>query len=627
VYTSFALEVAKYALHYYDDYFGIHYPLKKLDLIGVPNFEAGAMENFGAITFRETDLLVDPKTASLESEMNAALDITHEMAHQWFGDLVTMNWWDNIWLNEGFATWMENKPVAAMHPEWNIPQVVASNEQSTLNIDAQPTTRPIRASANTPAEINQMFDSIAYGKASDVLLTVENYLGPEMFRKGVHAYLAAHEYGNATAQDFWNAQTETSHKPVDKIMESLVVQPGVPILEFGAPADGKVSDTQSRFYLSPSIAPNPDQKWTLPVCFKTAAASQDCELLTPETVSLKAPPDGLFFANSGGKGYYRSAYAPPQYKALVDQVESGLTPPERISLVGNEWAQVRANKATVGDFLGLVEALKSDSDAEVVSLAFSGLAGVDDQLASTKQERDTLAAWIRSNFAPEYAKLGAPETDDSPNKRELRAALLSLLGYRGDDPEIVAQAHRIADQYLANPAAVEPTLAQAALGVAAENGDSALFDKLQNVYETSHDPILQEEALFLLAQFTNRDLLHRALEYAVSSKVRNQDSAILLAIALEIPENRDQAWQFIKTHWDQVHAQLTESSGSYVVGATGYFCSDEAHSNVQSFFSDHPVTAANVALKHALERIDECVEFRKLQGPNLTSWAPAQPGM
>ncbi len=346
--------------------------------------------------------------------MNAALAITHEMAHQWFGDLVTMQWWDNIWLNEGFATWMENKPVAAMHPEWNIPQVVAGDEQNTLNVDAQPTTRAIRATADTPEEINQMFDGIAYGKASDVLLTVENYLGAETFRKGVHAYLSAHEYGNATAQDFWNAQTETSHKPVDKIMESLVAQPGEPILEFGVPADGKVPVAQTRFFLSPSITPNPDQKWTLPVCFTAASASQDCELLTPETASLKAPPDGLFFANAGGKGYYRSAYAPQQYAALVDQVESGLTPPERISLVGDEWAQVRANKATVGDFLGLVEALKSDSDAEVVSLAFSGLAGVDDQLASSKQERDTLAAWIRRNFAPNMRSSVLPSRTTRP---------------------------------------------------------------------------------------------------------------------------------------------------------------------------------------------------------------------
>ena len=167
------------------------------------------------------------------------IDIAHEMAHQWFGDLVTMQWWNNIWLNEGFATWMENKPIAAMYPEWHIDQLVASGENSTLNLDAQPTTRAIRAKADTREEIEQMFDGISYGKASDVLLEVENYLGPETFRKGVHAYLSAHLYWNATAEDFWNAQTATSHKPVDKIMESLVAQPGEPLLTFGEPATGR----------------------------------------------------------------------------------------------------------------------------------------------------------------------------------------------------------------------------------------------------------------------------------------------------------------------------------------------------------------------------------------------------
>ncbi len=272
--APFALDVAKFALHYYDTYFDIHFPLKKLDFIGIPDFEAGAMENFGAITFREDALLVDPKTASLQTQVDAAIDISHEMAHQWFGDLVTLKWWDNVWLNEGFATWMENKPVAAMFPEWEIPQLVATEEERTLNIDAQPTTRAIHAKADTPEEINQAFDGIAYGKAGDVLLTVENYLGEETFRKGVHAYLTAHEYGNATAEDFWSAQTSTSHKPVDQIMESLVAQPGVPILTFGAPTDGKVSVEQQRFFLSPGVTSNPERNWTLPVFVSRRKARQ-----------------------------------------------------------------------------------------------------------------------------------------------------------------------------------------------------------------------------------------------------------------------------------------------------------------------------------------------------------------
>jgi len=623
-YTSFALGVAKFALHYYDDYFGIHFPLKKLDLIGIPDFEAGAMENFGAITFRESDLLVDPKTASLGAQENVARDIAHEMAHQWFGDLVTMQWWNNIWLNEGFATWMENKPVAAMHPEWNIPQLVAANEQQTLNVDAQPTTRPIRANASTPAEINQLFDSIAYGKASDVLLTVENYLGEETFRKGVHAYLAAHEYGNATAQDFWNAQTAVSHKPVDKIMESLVVQPGVPGLTFGDPANGEVPVAQTRFFLSPSMKPNPEQKWTLPVCFKTDSASPDCELLTPSSSSLHIPATSLFFANAGGKGYYRSAYAPAQYNALVDQVETGLTPSERISLIGDEWAQVRDNKATVGDFLHLAAALKTDSDAEVLSTAFGSLAAIDDQLASTREERDGFDHWVRKNFASAYDGLGPPSPADSPNKRQVRAQLLELLGFHSDDPEIIGQARKIAAKFLSDPASVDATLGHAALAVAAQNGDAALFDQLEETYQTSQDPGLAETALRMLVEFQNPALLKRALEYSVSGKVRNQDSAIQLDIALEIPENRDEAWHFIKAHWNQVHAQLTEDSGSYIVDAAGSFCSAQDYNDVKSFFDSHHVAAANVALKHALEHIDECAEFRRDQEPKLKSWLAAQ---
>ncbi len=289
--TPYGLDVAKYMLHYYNNYFGIPYPLKKLDLIALPDFEAGAMENFGAITYRETDLLIDPKSASVYSKKEVALVIAHEMAHQWFGDLVTMQWWDNIWLNEGFATWMENKAVAHMHPEWNIDQVVAEGVNDSLNLDAQPTTRAIRAKANTPDEINQMFDGISYGKAGAVLSTVENYLGEETFRQGVHDYLSAHLYANATAEDFWNAQTATSHKPVDKIMESLVTQSGAPILTFGRPAHGsprRVSVTQKRFYLSPEIHSDPAQKWTLPVCFKTEEG-QTCDLLSPKTSHLTAP--------------------------------------------------------------------------------------------------------------------------------------------------------------------------------------------------------------------------------------------------------------------------------------------------------------------------------------------------
>jgi aminopeptidase N/puromycin-sensitive aminopeptidase len=621
--TNYGIDVAKYVLHYYNDYFGIRYPLPKLDLIGLPDFEAGAMENFGAITYRETALLIDPKNASVGAKKGVAEVIAHEMAHQWFGDLVTMQWWDNIWLNEGFATWMETKPVAAMHPEWNIDQEEAAELNGVLDLDAQPTTRAIRARADTREEIEQMFDGISYGKAGAVLNMVENYLGKETFRKGVHNYLAAHEYSNATAEDFWGAQTATSHKPVDKIMESLVANPGAPILTFGDPASAKVDVAQRRFFLSPSITPDSSQKWTIPVCFKSAAG-QDCELLDPNTASLNVPAGSLFFANAGGRGYYRSAYPADKYAEIVKQMETGLKPTERIDVIGDEWAQVRANKATVGDYLNLVEAVRSDENAQVLSTSLESVNAIYDRVAATPEEHDAISAWLRKNFSSAYAKLGPSTPQDSPNNRELRAALFRELGAYAKDPAVLAESKTIAEKYLNDPSSVDATLGQTALSVAARNGDSELFDKLLHVYETSNVPELQDGALRLLAFFENPELAQRAMEYAISGKVRNQDAAIQLAIALQMPATRDQAWKFIQDHWDAVHALLTPEMGGELVGSTSTFCSEQARDDIQQFFASHKVASADQAVKHSVERINGCIEFRNLQEGNLKTWLGSQ---
>ncbi|HEU4636634.1 MAG TPA: M1 family aminopeptidase, partial [Edaphobacter sp.] len=334
--TKFAVESAEYILPFYDKYFGIKYPMPKLDMVALPDFEAGAMENFGCITYRETDLLVDEKTSPIPAKKRVAIVVAHEMAHQWFGDMVTMQWWNNLWLNEGFASWMESKPVAKWKPEWDFPQDDARDLDATLNLDSQKTTRTIRARAETPDEINEMFDGIAYGKAGAVLGMVENYLGEETFRQGVHNYLAAHLYANATAEDFWNAQTSTSHKPVDRIMQSFVTQPGVPLLTFSDATGSDVPVQQSRFFLAGTAA-DTTQRWTLPVCIKTSGKS-DCTVVTPEQNTIPLPQSdaaSFFFANAGAKGYYRTAYTTPQLKAIVANVETALNPQERIDLIGD----------------------------------------------------------------------------------------------------------------------------------------------------------------------------------------------------------------------------------------------------------------------------------------------------
>ncbi len=615
---KYAVSAAEFVLHYYDTYFGIKYPMPKLDMIAIPDFEAGAMENFGAITYRETDLLIDEKTVSDGAKEEVALVVAHEMAHQWFGDMVTMDWWNNIWLNEGFATWMENKAAAAWHPEWKISQSVAADLNSTLNLDAARTTRTIRATADTPDEINEMFDGITYNKGGAVLGMVESWLGEETFRQGVHNYLSAHLYGNATAEDFWNAQTANSHQPVDKIMASLIAQPGVPGITFAAPSDGKVAVSQTRFFLSPSAKGDGPQVWSLPVCFKTAGA-KDCQVLSSAQQTLPAPAAAFFYANAGGKGYYRSTYPADVYAKLVANVETGLTPEERISVIGDEWAQVRADKQPVGAYLDLVAAVKDDASPSVVSSALSAVGAVKSRIASTDAEVAALNAWIRKTFQPALAKLGPPSASDTVEQRELRATLFGTLG-GAKDPEVIAQAKAIAQKYLADPTSVDTTLAQTALGIAAVNGDAAFFDQLQKTYETSTNPQLQEGALYRLAFFKDPALEKRELDYTLSGKVRNQDSARMLAIPLGSNDTRDLAWQYIQQNWDKVTAQLTKWSVGAIAGSTGSFCDAASRDQAVAFFATHKVEGSERALKRAVDQINDCIELRANQDGNLKQW-------
>ena len=588
--TKFALESAKYVLHYYNTYFGIKYPMPKLDMVALPDFEAGAMENFGCITYRETDLLVDSKTGNIPEKKRVAVVVAHEMAHQWFGDMVTMQWWDNLWLNEGFATWMETKPLAEWKPEWNYPQDDAQDLDQTLNLDAQKTTRTIRATANTPDEINEMFDGIAYGKAGAVIGMVEHYIGKEAFRQGVHNYLQAHLYANATAEDFWSAQTANSHLPVDKIMSSFVTQPGVPLLTLSERQANGVPVAQRRFFLSSTTAAGaadaklaatdgksqPDQRWTVPVCLKTSD-KPICRVLTPEDSSIPIPMDvgvPMLYANAGGKGYYRTLYTPQQYSAIVAKAETALTPPERIGLLGDRWALVRSGKASVGGYLDLVLALKQDPNAAVLDLAHRQLEKVDSDIA-TDEDRAEFAAVVRRQFGPVYAALGSPVKGEPFDRQQLRGTLFEMLG-AAQDPTVLAQAQQLTTRVFAvdnkKDKTLDATLSDSAVLVSASNGDSALYDKLLAVSRNSGDPGEKTDALRTLGRFRDPALVKRTLDYLVSGEVRNQDTWIVLVALLRDRATRDQTWEYMQQNWDKVHAQLTVSSGAEVVRATGNFC-------------------------------------------------------
>lgn len=619
---AYALKGAEFFLHYYDTYFGIKYPMPKLDMIGIPDFEAGAMENFGAITYRESVFLIDDKTASPNAKKTVATDVAHEMAHQWFGDMVTMKWWNNLWLNEGFATWMESKAVSAWKPQWNLSQDEALDQDGVLNYDAGKVTRAIRAKANTPDEINEMFDGISYQKGGAVLAMTENYETPEVFRKGVHNYLEAHMYGNATAEDFWNAQTQASGKPIDKVMDSFITEPGVPLLTFSSPKGGLTEVSQQRFFLDPETHADHPQTWTVPVCFRTAGDPR-CELLTSAQQKLSVPETDFFFANANDRGYYRTLYDPADYNKILSVAETRLSPAVRIGFAGNEWALMRSGRSGIGNVLDLAEVLRNDPNAGVIKNLAGSIDATDERIA-TPEDRTKLAAWVRQEFRPSYDRVKEISPSDSVEKKQLRATLFGVLGEIGRDPQIIAQAKELTNKYIADQASVEPSLVRPAVTIATENGDSHLFDQLQQLSKASNDPDVKDTALIALANFHDPALVRRALDYATSGQVRNQDSVFLFVVAMRSRDTRSVAWDYIQKNWDKVHAQLTTTMGGYLVGSTGSFCSADKAQEVQTFFTKHPVAAAARSLQKATDAIHDCTVLRATQQQNLADWLTKQ---
>ena len=620
---KFAVTAAEYIMHYYDQYFGIKYPFGKLDLIAIPDFEAGAMENAGAITYRETAMLLDPKIATVDNYQNVAGVVAHEMAHQWFGDLVTMKWWDNLWLNEGFATWMSSKPLEEWKPEWHVKLDEVAGTSQTLTLDAMKTTRPIRAKAETPAEINQLFDGIAYGKAASVLRMVEYFVGPELFRKGIQNYLHAHSYGNATAEDFWNAITQSSRKPADKIMSSFVVQPGEPLLHVSED-NGQLTVSQERFFSDRSLLGTAQQVWTVPFCVGPAqsgtAANPSCFLMTQRAQEFKNPVTGTTFANAGAHGYYRTEYDDPMRQQLTKDLEHGLAPGERISLIGDEWALAQVGKLSVSNFLDLIAELRTERSRTIWREVLDRLEYVNDKLVND-QDRENFRQFVRNLLNPVYADLSqSASASNDPEQKALRADVFGTLGLIGREPKVLAEAKQVTEKFLQDPTSVDPLLAREALPVAASAGDEALFNQIVAKLKGTTDQTLRDRYMAALEHFEKPDLVQKALELGVSDVIRNQDSTAYISRFLQNPATRNEAWKFIQTHWKQVEGTFTTSSGSRLVASTGEFCDASTVENVKTFFSVHTVPASDRALHQALERINSCADLRRLQESNLQSW-------
>jgi puromycin-sensitive aminopeptidase len=626
--TSYALEVGAFCLRHFADYYGIAYPGDKLDLVAVPDFAFGAMENLGCVTFREILLLVDPATTTQAELLNVTDVINHELAHMWFGDLVTMKWWNGIWLNEAFATFMEMHATDAFRPEWDRWVTFGLSRTAAFDTDALKSTRPIEYPVVSPAEAEGMFDILTYEKGAAVVRMLEQYLGPDEFREGIRSYLTANAYGNTETTDLWDAIEEATGEPVRRIMDSWIFQGGFPVITVELFHDGSmVRFSQQRLgYLGdlgegdapPTVEQDPSL-WSVPLIFSQRSSRDG--VVTFEKVLLEGPsidvelvePVEWILANTEGTGFYRVRYAPDLLAALVAHAHRDLSAIERYGLVDDVWAGVLAGDLSAHDFLDVAEAFGSETDLSVWQRLVAGLGAVDRLVDG--QARETLRARVRALLAPALERLGdEPVQGESDRDRALRGVLFEALGTLGHDPDALARARAL----LARDEAPDPALLAAAVNVVAASGTSADFDDFVARMKAAANPQQEQRYLYALADFPTAELAGRLLAMSLTDEVRTQNAALLLRRALV---NRDQgpvAWRFVVDQWEELNGRLPSNSIARMLEGIRSLSAPELAPRVFAFFEEHEVPQGDKILAQHLERLEVNVALRARESERLT---------
>jgi len=640
---SYALLSAENILKFYDTYYTIKYPYQKLDVIAFPDFSAGAMENIAAITYRETLLTIDDKNASVDAHQAVVGVLAHEMAHMWFGDLVTMKWWDDIWLNEGFATWMSYKPIEAWKPEWHSERNEIQETGGSLSTDSIASVRAVRAKAETPAEIATLFDGIAYGKAASVLRMVEAYVGPEVFRKGANAYLEKHAYGNATAEDFWNQMAATSEKPVDAIMAGFTQQPGAPLVTLVKTECGtkvvqsgrhkkkvpitQVTLSQERYFADTAkLTAGSQEIWQIPVSLRPEGAKDATYVLLAQRQQTFELPGcaAWVYANAGGRGYYRSNYDASTLAKISGELETGFSPEERIHFLGDEWAMVRVGRLNIGEYLATLEKMKGERTRAVVGVMMGRLGEIHDTIVSAS-DRAAFEKWVRDFLRPMATELGeTPAPGESDDRRGLRSDVFATLATYGRDPQLLAKSRLLVEQYMRNPNSVEAALAGNALTVSALDGNADLYDRYLEHMKTAKTPEEYYNYFGALSQFPGADLAKRTIELALGPEVKNQDLFIVGGLLSNV-DTQPAAWELFKSNFPALKEKAGESLSGGFPTLAGVFCDEKLRDDSQDFFASQNIPGSERPLQNAKDGVNACIELRNLQQPNLSAYLKKSP--
>ncbi|PSR32960.1 MAG: peptidase [Sulfobacillus benefaciens] len=602
--TAVARAAATGTLQFFQDYFGIPYPADKIDHVAIPDFEAGAMENLGCVTYREEALLVDKERSAPMEQMQVVSTIAHETAHMWFGDLVTMRWWNGIWLNEAFATFMQELATDALHPEWDVWTTFGHGRANALEVDGLASTRPIEYPVGPPLDAWGMFDVLTYQKGGSVLRMLEQYLTPEVFRHGIRQYLELHRYGNTETSDLWDALESASGEPVRTMMDGWVFQPGYPLVLVEWDRDQQLIRLRQHQFRYQGEADN--RYWQVPVVVTIWRYGDVREsyrtILGLEEKSIPVPSDmASVLVNQGAWGFYRVAYEATLWQPLLERLGE-MTPLERLSLADDAWAAILANEAPLSHIVPLWRAMVNERDPDVWGAVSRQAALLDDIVED--HERPLLQNLIRTIAGPVLQKLTwEPSPDEDVRHRRLRAILIQLLGTHGGDPTVRMHARELLSAHWQGTS-VPPELLTPIVNVVASFGGETEWARMYQQFRAAETPQEEKRYLYALADFIEPDLVTRTLELYQSSAVRTQDGAIALGRALANRHAHRAVWNVVEDHWDELLEKYPKMIEFIVSPVATVVDEDLAHRMV-AWLHAHPVP-------QSARHIAQTIEFQEI---------------
>ncbi len=596
--TEFGLDVAAFSLRWFEDYYGIPYPAgNKTDLLAVPDFSAGAMENPGCITFRENLLLVDPARAT-QSEVQLVADVVaHEFAHMWFGNLVTMRWWNGIWLNEAFATFMAIAACDAYRPAWKRWTSFGIERSFAFETDSLSSTRAVELEVHSPDDCQGMFDVLTYQKGGALLRMLEQYLGTDRFRAGVSHYLRKHAYANTETSDLWDAIEETSGEPVRRLMDSWIWQPGYPLVSASLVGDSLVL-RQRRF--SFGKAADASARWVVPIGVRNGGQVSRVLLDGDEIELPLAAPSAPVVVNAGGHGFFRVAYDDALRARLSGAALRELDTLDRYQLVDDAWNAVVAGEMAATDYLDFVAGFADESEYAVWQSIVIGLRGIGRLLDDAPYER--YQRRVATLLEPVVARLGDPVSGEDALTAKLRGLLVGALAVLGGHGPTRQHCRALFAQGLADPAHVDPELLQAATSAYAATGGAAEFEVLLEGFRRGGTPQERLRYLYALPQLDDVKLLTRTCELAMSDEVKTQDAPFLLNSCIANRRFGAAAFRFVRDGWATASERFPANTIVRMVDSVKLLNRAVDVATARDFFANHPIPQAAATLRQILER-------------------------